>query len=439
MSNYPEFAEYVVVGGGYGGLAAAYELAKNGEDVVLLEAEEELGGLAGTFKTSEGLRIDKFYHHWFTSDKDIFLLLKEIGCEEKIVFMPSVTGFYWANSIFRLASPFDLLKFSALSFPARVRTGLMVLAARWIRDWQKLEEQTAVEWILKYAGRESYETIWKPLLKGKFGEYYQDLSAVWFWNKMKLRGSSRGKGGKELLAYYRGGFAEATEDIKKAVLKAGAKIFLNSAVKEIKVQGNRVAGVIVNNAFIKAQKVIATVPLPIFLSITSGLSEEWRKKCEQVKYLGNICLVLRLKRSLSSTYWLNVADPDFPFVGIIEHTNFDLPQYYKGQHIVYLSKYLPVTNFIYNFTAEEFFNFSFPYIKKMFPQFSKEWVLGMDLWKSAYSQPLITKNYSLIKPSFTTPVKGLWLTTMAQVYPEDRGTSYAVKNGRQTARLAMES
>ena len=157
-------------------------------------------------------------------------------------------------------------------------------------------------------------------------------------------------------------------------------------------------------------------------------------RCDQIRFLGNSCLVLRLKRSLSSTYWLNVADPSFPFVGIIEHTNLDAKENYGGDHIVYLSKYLPTTEKLFSFSPDEMLEYCIPFIQRIFPEFDCSWIVSHHVWKAHYSQPVITKRYSELIPDLKTPISGLWLCNMAQIYPEDRGTNYAVRYGRRVAK-----
>lgn len=423
-----------IVGGGFTGLAAAYDLARSGWKVQVFEADSSVGGLAGTFEVAPGKRLERFYHHWFASDAHILDWLRELGLGDEIIFAPTNTGLFFANSIFRLASPLDLLRFNPLPLLDRVRTGLMALKARGISDWQPLEELSAEEWIIKYAGRKSYEVIWKPLLQGKFGPEASHVSAVWFWNKLKLRGSSRDKKGAETLAYFRGSFGAATDAVVEKLKEIGVEIRCNARVDQIVSENGRVCGVRVAGEMLRSDAVLATVPLPHFMRMTPGLPQEYVKRHSQIRFLGNVCLVLRLKRSLSSTYWLNVADPSFPYVGIIEHTNFDDPVNFDGRRIAYLSKYLPTSEAMFRMSDSELFEYSLPYIQRIFPEFTREWVEGSFVWRAEYSQPVITKHYSKLIPDEQTPIEGLWLSTMAQVYPEDRGTSYAVRHGRAVAR-----
>lgn len=428
-----------IVGGGYTGLAAAYDLAKSGKKVTIFEATDDIGGLAGTFELEPGVRAEKFYHHWFTSDTAVLDLIDELGLGHLKRYCNSNTGLYYANSVFRLASPFDLLKFSPIPFFDRIRTGLMALKARKISDWRSLEDISAEDWLIKNGGKRAYDTIWKPLMKGKFGDEAPNVSAVWIWNKLKLRGSSRDKKGAESLVYFGGGFGALTRGIRESLEKIGVTVKLNSPVRGVSSRDGVVTGIETSEGQFAFDQVLVTTPLPTFLQMTPGLPQSYVESANQIRFLGNCCLVFTLDRSLSSTYWLNVADPSFPFVGIIEHTNLDDKENYNGKHVVYLSKYLPTTDALFSMSCDELVDYCIPFIQKIFPAFSKEWILSSHLWKAHYSQPVITKNYSTLIPEAETPIKNLWLSTMAQVYPEDRGTNYAVRYGRNIAAAMVQS
>ena len=419
-----------IVGAGFTGLSLGYYLAKAGWKVNIFEKDAEPGGLAGSFKV-EGENLEKFYHHWFTNDLHIMNLIKELDCEDHIVIRPTRTGMYYANNFFKLSSPLDLLKFNPLSLINRIRLGFVVLAVRIVNDWKKLEDITAKDWLIKICGKQGYTVVWEPLLKGKFGRYAETVSAVWFWNKLKLRGGSRGEKGKENLAYYKGGFASLAESVANKIIEFGGTIKYNTEVSAVNGES---AIILADGRVLTADKTVLTTPLPITAKILeSSVESKYIDQIKQIQYIGNICLTLELNRSLSEIYWLNVNDPGFPFVGIIEHTNFEPVESYKGRHIVYLSKYLPTDETLYNMTEEAFFEYAIPFIQRMFPDFNKDWVLDYHVWKEAYSQPLVTKHYSKIIPDFKTPLNGVYINTMAQIYPEDRGTNYAVREGKLMA------
>ncbi len=316
----------------------------------------------------------------------------------------------------------------------------MVLYARRISAWRSLENRNAADWIRRIGGEHAYQAIWEPLLQGKFGPQATNISAVWFWNKLKLRGSSRSESGSETLVYLEGGFRSVTEQLRERLTSKGITIQLGNPATEILCQDGRVTGVRTEQGTLDAPIVLCTVPLPLFLRMTPTLPSAYRAPAEKIRFLGNVCLVLRLRKSLSETYWLNVADPDFPFVGIIEHTNFDGVENYNGERIAYLSKYLQVSDRMYCMSDQELFEYAVPFIQRMFPDFNvADWVIGYRVWRAEFSQPVITRNYSEFVPARRTPIEGLWLSTMAQIYPEDRGTNYAVNHARETARMILES
>ena len=423
-----------VIGGGFCGLAAAYELGRCGIRATVLEADAEVGGLASCF-SSAGQRIERFYHHWFTSDAHITRLVEELGATDRMLLRPTRTGVYHGNTFFKLSNPLDLLRFSPLSLPNRIRLGLLALRARRVRDWRSLEERSAADWLRQLGGEQVYRVVWEPLLRGKFGDFAEEVAAVWFWNKLKLRGGSRGRGGKERLAYYRGGFAALAEAVAEAIEAQGGEVRLNRPVTGLHTNAGRVVEVVTPKGGVPVDGAIATAALPIFAGLVAPhVPEDYIAGLRRIRYLANVCVVLELDRSLSDIYWLNVNDPSFPFVGIIEHTNFEPASTYAGRHIVYMSRYLPESDPFYQLTDEAAKAHSLKHLRRMFPSLADDSVLAAHVWRAPHAQPLVERGYRNLIPDRRTPLANLFLATMAQVYPEDRGTNYAVHQGREAAR-----
>lgn len=428
-----------IVGGGFAGLTAAYELAKAGKRVIVLERDNELGGLAGGFKVGNEV-LEKFYHHWFNNDVEIFKLIEELGENDNILLRPTRTGMYFSNQFFRLSTPMDLLRFKALPFIDRIRLGVAVLRAKSIKDWRQLEGLSAKEWLIDLCGQKAYDVVWDPLLVGKFGDVAEDVSAVWFWKKLVLRGGSRSSSGDEVLAYYKGGFAELANRLGEAIIKLGGEIRLNSGATAVTSDEGHATGVQVGSEFISADNVLLSTALPISAGLLEGVADDdYLQKLRRIRYLANVCMVLNLDRSLSDTYWLNVNDPGFPYVGVIEHTNFEPPSSYGGRHIVYLSKYLPPHHPMYTMSDAELVEFSIPHLQKMFPEFDRSWIQDLHVWRADYAQPIAEKHYSKLIPGRCTPISNVFVTSMAQVYPEDRGTNYAVREGREVCAQILKT
>ncbi|MBN1582928.1 MAG: NAD(P)/FAD-dependent oxidoreductase [Anaerolineae bacterium] len=420
-----------IVGAGITGMSAADELAQRGITCTIFERDEMVGGLAGSFQVN-GVYLEKFYHHLFTSDTAAAGLIERLGLGDKLEWLPTSNSFY-ANRIYRLSTPFDLLKFAHIRFIDRIRLGLLYLKTRSVTDWQSLETITAREWLIDMAGQSVYDGVWKPMLRSKFGQYADQVAAVWIWNKLKLRGSSRDKTQKEQLGYLKGGFGQAIHAWEKRLREQGVSIELNAHVDEIRIENGAATGIIANGNLRAFDRVLVTVAPELFVQIAPDLPVDYRARLSKIKYLANVCLVMSLDRSLSDTYWLNIGDPTIPFTGVIEHTNMQRAGRYGGAHLAYISRYLDPADPHYQMPVDALLNAYLPHLQKMFRGFDRDWVKQVWAWRERFTQPLIGLHYSQVKPPFKTPIENLWLSCMAQVYPQDRGMNYALVYGRRAA------
>ena len=427
--------DVAIVGAGFTGLTAGYVLAKRGRKVLIIEADDTPGGLAGTFAFDDGIKVEKFYHHWFNNDVYVPELVKELGLDGDVILLPTRTGMYFNGRMWKLSTPLDLLRFKALSFIDRIRLGLLVFQVRRIKDWKSIEHLSIREWLEPLCGKSIYKVVWEPLIESKFSVFAEAVNAVWMWKKLVLRGSTRNEKGGEELAYFKGGFGRLAEALVSAIRRHGGEVRFGQKVIGVEAQGRRLEALRTDKGVVRARQYLLTPALPIIAEILAPASDpEWILRLKRVKYLGNICLVLRLKQSLSETYWLNVNDPGFPFVGVIEHTNFDTPENYKGTHIAYLSRYLAKEDSVYGYSDDEYFNFAMGHLQRMFPQLERSWVIDYKVWRSDFAQPVTERNYSTYVPSHETPFDNALISTMAQIYPEDRGTNYAIREGRAVAK-----
>ncbi|QHG63829.1 NAD(P)/FAD-dependent oxidoreductase [Pseudomonas putida] len=426
--------DVVIVGGGFTGLTAAYALSKQGKRVKVLEADSTAGGLAGVFEFNDGVKVEKFYHHWFNNDVFVPELVKELGLDGDVILLPTRTGMYFNGRMWKLSTPLDLLRFKALSFIDRIRLGLLVFQVRKIKDWKTIEHLSIREWLESMCGKSVYKVVWEPLITSKFSVYAEAVNAVWMWKKLVLRGSTRNDKGGEELAYFKGGFGRLADALVTAIRANGGEVEFNTRVDGVVGEGRKMLAVKTSGGEVAGKKFLFTPSFPLIANMFEGAAEpQWQERLRRVKYLGNMCLVLRLKQSLSDTYWLNVNDPGFPFVGVIEHTNFDTPDNYKGTHIAYLSRYLATEDPVWAYNDEQYLDFALGHLKRMFPNFEKHWVVDYKVWRSEYAQPVTERNYSSYVPDASTPFDNALISTMAQIYPEDRGTNYAIREGRKVA------
>jgi protoporphyrinogen oxidase len=429
----------VVVGGGVAGLAAAYRLTQAGHEVALFEAAPELGGLVRTFDAG-GEPLECFYHHLFTTDTTIVDLIEELGLGERLVWRDSSVGFYRDGRIWPFVTPLDLLRFKPLPLIDRVRAGLTGLYLRRQKNWQGYEKVTAWEWMRRYAGRKALDVIWGPLLRGKFADQAEEVAMAWLWSKIRLRFSSRKPGAsqREQLGYMMGSFGVYIRELERRI-RAATHVETSAPVEEITVSEGRVDGVRLRDGRRwDADAVIACVPSERFLPMAPPLGQEYERRVQSARWQWALCYVVALKHSLSPIYWLNISDSETPFIAVIEHTNLIEKERYGGQHLVYLSNYLTPNHPWFSLSDEELDELYLPHLSKFNAAFNRDWVVKRWVFKGPNAQPVIRRNYRDDLPDHRTPVPGLYLANMQQIYPEDRGQNYSIRMGEQVAKLAME-
>lgn len=426
-----------IAGAGPLGLTIGYELSKAGHEVTILEAEEDYGGLVRTARIG-GQDLECFYHHIFTNDQEMVKMVEELGLSSALLWREPRDGIYINRKLYPFTSPLDLLRFRELSLFSRIAMGSLVLRARFVRDWQKLEAISAKEWITRKAGRDVYAKVWGPLLQSKFDRDAEEIAATWIWNKFKLRGSTRSKNlSKELLGYMQGSFITVYRKMVAAITGAGGRVLTGAAVNQIRQRPDLTLDLRFNGGELNFDRVVLTMAPPALKAIDLPFPDTYRARLDQIRYKANICLILELKHSLSPYYWLTVAEPEAPFVAVIEHTNL-IPAEHYGSHIVYLSRYLDEEDELYRLpedvVADRFLN----YLQQIFPAWNLADVKKIHLFRAPYAQPVVGLGYSRMKPGYETPLKHLYLANMAQIYPEDRGQNYAIRLGKEVARLVGE-
>jgi protoporphyrinogen oxidase len=431
-----------IIGGGYAGLTAAYELQKQGYAVTVLEKYGQWGGQAATLPL-QGTHIEHFYHHLFGSDTYILGLMDELGIGDQLRWIESKVGWYHEGQIYDLVTPFDLIRFKPVNLVNRIKLGLMYLYLPRVNDWKRFEDITARDWILQYMGQQIYDRFWGPLLRGKFGELADQVSMTWLWGKIKVRGSSRqGASAKEKLAYPLGSFETITSALVERLKKGGADMRLNHEVTSLTTDPEdpyRVTGVVTKKGTIPFDVVIATVPGYNLLEIAPPtLDQAYADKLRSVRYQAAIVLLLISKKSLSRIYWMNIADRTMPFVGVIEHTNYVPPSEYQGRHLIYVSNYLERDDPVFRLKASQLFELYVPHLKRINPDFDADWIEKKLVLRAEAGQPVITRHYSERIPEHRTPLQGLYLANTLQIYPEDRGTNYSVWLGQTISQMVDE-
>ncbi len=217
-----------IIGAGYGGMAAAYDLRKAGHEVTIFEAAQTVGGLASGFKEPHwDWSVEKFYHHWFASDEHMLGLIDELGLSDQVLFPRPYTVMLHKGKWYPFDSIPQALLYPGLGFGLnKIRFGLVGLYLRLTKNWQPLEKVTVEEWMRKWAGKEVYEKMWQPMLIGKFGPFYKDVNMAWFWARIHARTTNLGT--------FKGGFQAFADRFAEILRDAGVEIRLGVKVESIR-------------------------------------------------------------------------------------------------------------------------------------------------------------------------------------------------------------
>lgn len=425
-----------IIGAGVTGMAAAWDLVRAGHEVALYEAEDRVGGLAGGFKDPEWeWSLEKFYHHWFQTDSDILKLTDEIGRLNDIIFPRPKTSYWIDGKIWRSEiSPSAILL--PLSPIAKIRFGLAGLAAKLLPNGMPLEKITAHDWFMRYMGEEAYNKFFRPLLIGKFGAEYDKVNMAWMWARLKTRTLRLGT--------FKGGFQAWLDAVGAAITAKGAKIHLNTPVQNIGTQDGKPT-LTVNGETIVFDRILSTTSPKLMLKLTPELRDTpYGEKTAALHSIGAVCVVITVKEQLltDGTYWLNLpavsankAENRFPFLALVEHTNWMDRAHYNGERILYLGDYIPTDHEYFKLTDDELverFTAALPIVN---PNFNKDWIKKSWVFRAPYAQPVPYVNHSEKIPDIKTPIDGIYWASMSHVYPYDRGTNFAVRMGREVAAM----
>ncbi|MEW6180625.1 MAG: NAD(P)/FAD-dependent oxidoreductase [Chloroflexota bacterium] len=424
-----------VIGAGIGGMSAAFDFVNAGHEVVIYESAPHVGGLAAGFK-DEGWdwSVEHFYHHWFQSDRDMLGLIRELGLQDKVIFPRPKTVVYYKEKFYPLDSPLAALTFPGFTLPDMIRFGLVTAYLRYVADWKPLEKVTAHEWMRKAYGERLYTVLFEPLLQGKFGQHYKSVNMAWFWARFKVRTTRLGT--------FQGGFQAFSDTFADILRRRGVEIHLNTPVERIESEENgQVSILLKEGSRATFDRCLVTVGPGLLAKLAPALPESYLQGLLNLRSMGAVVMVLALRHQLSEEgyYWFNIPkSAGYPFLALVEHTNFVPGRHFGGEHIVYIGDYLDPDHEYFRLSKEELLERFLPVLPRFNPKFERDWIRQSWLFRTTYAQPVPLVNHSQHIPAIRTPLPGLYFASMSQVYPWDRGTNFAVQIARRAARMMLE-
>jgi protoporphyrinogen oxidase len=425
-----------VLGGGPMGLSVAFELLKSGFDVDLYEKDGVLGGMSAHFDFS-GLDIEMYYHFVCGPDDYTFNLMKELGVFDRLKWTDTKMGFFYNGGLYKWGGPFELLFFPKAGIIEKARYGLHIFSASRRKKWESLDNITALDWIRKWEGEKGYKKFWDSLFELKFYELKESIAAPWLWSRLARVGKSRKNLFQERMGYIDGGSVVIIDALEAEILGRGGSIFVNSPVEEIRFEDSHVTGITVGGIFKPYDKVVSTIPIQYVRDIAPGLPVSDLEKLEKLDNVGVVCVIMKLKESLTSNFWLNVTDERMDIPGMIELSNLNtgLPD-----NVVYIPFYMHKSHPKFSEPLENFIDKAKEYVRLVNPNMTADKVLDIRVFRYEYAQPVATVGFlSKLPPIASDERKGFFFADTAFCYPEDRSINESVKVAYEIVRLIRNS
>jgi protoporphyrinogen oxidase len=360
-------------------------------------------------------------------------LIQELGLMDKVIFPRPLTVMYHNEKFYPFDSILNALRFPGLGFGLnKIRFGFVGLFLRLTNNWRALEKVTADSWMMKWAGKQVYEQMWKPLLVGKFGPFYKDVNMAWMWARIKARTTRLGT--------FEGGFQKFADLFAEKLRGMGVEIRLGVRVDSMEREQAKIV-VRSEGRSESFDKVLVTTSPNLMAKMCPSLPENYLKGLLELKSMGAVVMVVSLKQQLSSDgyYWFNLPkEAGFPMLALVEHTNFVSSEHFGGDRIVYAGDYLELGHEYFSLSDEQLLERFMPAFKRINPAFGKDWVKKVWVNKTNYAQPVPLVNHSKNIPAIQTPIEGIYFASMSQVYPWDRGTNFAVEIGRRAAKMMID-
>ena len=398
------FPRYVVIGGGVTGCVLAERLKQRRpqSSVTLVEGSSTLGGLS-VRSEPDPIGWDRFYH--VVTPQDVMLTdwLRRLGCDGKLRWRGAHTGFYADGELHAFDTPIDFLRFPPLNLIEKSRLAASILYASRVSDGTPLWNVTAKQWLTQIAGEAVYRKFWQPLLRAKLGSAHEEVAATFIWSTIRrLYATRQGESRREAFGYISGGYAPVFSAAEQYLQRLGVTVHKSAPVSEF--VDNSDGSTCIRTASgqeLFADRVIYTGPSRYLLKLCARfpVPSDLLHRAEQTRYLGVLCLVVKLLRPLLPYYILNLTDAGMPFTGVIGLTTLVDPSETGGHHLVYLPRYLPDDDPDFDKPDSAFTE---PFLRALTQiarhrGFRLDEVLSTHLFRSRFVSPIAVRNYDRLR------------------------------------------
>jgi protoporphyrinogen oxidase len=404
-----------IVGGGILGTVLALRLQQAGAQVTLLERGPSLGGLAGAFDFG-GHRIDRFYHVIVPSDERMLGLVDELGLQDDLSFSPVGVGFFSDGQMYPFNGLGDFARFPPLSPLGRARLAWFVAQCQLRKNYGPLEDVSLERWLRRHCGKRVVERIWRPLLDSRFDSQHDELPATYLWartNRMRSARTSQGSG--ETMGCLRGGHERLIEAAAARAADYGVDVRVSAGVEGLVLEDGAVAGVVVDGRPERFDLTLATLQPPALARLLpdelGGLLDAYPQR-----FLGVVCLILKLRRSLLPYYSVNICD-ETPMTTVVETSHVVGTEHTDGLTLAYLPKYCEASSETFRADDRTIYERFTAMLRKLVPDFSDEDIVDWTVQRAPLVEPVHARGHAPRTAPIWPGVAGLGLASASQVYP----------------------
>jgi len=424
-----------VIGGGILGTVLSLRLAEAGHSVTLLERSPSLGGLAGSMDFG-GHTVDRFYHVITPADRHMIDLAEEVGLGDQLRFNPVGVGFWADGKLHDLNGLADFARFGALAPHERARLGWFVAQCQLRSSYEKLESIPLERWMRRHCGDGVWSKIWKPLLDSRFEGEHSELPATYLWARTRrMSGARTGGERKEEMGHIVGGHQRLIDAVVERAVERGVEARTGAAVEGLEMQDGGVSGVRVGGETLPFDLTVATVQPPalrfLLPDALQGLLEAYPKR-----WLGVVCVVLKVRRSVLPYYSLNICEPT-PITTVVETSHVLGTDHTDGLRLVYLPRYCDPDAPEQSEPDESVYERFTAMLERVSPTFRREDVVDWTVQRAKIVEPFHPVGAAPRTAPVWPGVRGLALASNAQIYPRLLNGDSVVDWAEQVAEQAV--
>jgi FkbM family methyltransferase len=432
----------VVIGGGIAGLVAARRVAMNSDaEVLLIERDNTLGGLASSISLGEGHRVEKYYHFVCKPDRTYMRLMEELGIAERLRWKTSTMGLFYNGVLSPLSDPLTLVRFGPLSMRDKARFAFASAGFKWTSSsgWNGLENESVSEWLVRRYGKTTYDVLYEPLLRLKFREYADSVSAAWMWARLWRLAKSRTIAQRERIGYLDGGSQLFIDRLEADLRDRGVEIRTGVAVDAVVASDDRVSAVRCGDDGIDCDAVISTISAPLLRRLVAGFDQPYWEHLGELESIGVVVILMRLEKRFSPYFWMNISDPRIDLAGVIEYTNLNPCEHLGGDALVYVPQYVAQDHALFMAADRDLLERHARFMELINPDFDVSWVKDYWVHRDRFSQPICRIGFHSEIPSMRTPIVNMFVTDSHQLHPHDRSISGSSGLGERAARLVLDA